>query len=159
MASAITEPTVRVDILRTDRQALYQATAAGLRANPKRLPTVWLYDERGSRIYDEITRLPAYYLPRREAAILRERAASIARLTEARTLVELGAGSARNTRYLLDALDRAGTLERFVPFDVSEDALRASTRAIAAAYPGIDVHAVTGDFERDLAMLPRTAAG
>ena len=155
MASAATEPAVRVDVPRSDRAALYEATAEGLRASPKELPTLWLYDERGSRIYDEITRLPAYYLPRREAEILRARAASIAERTRARTLVDLGAGSARNTRYLLDALARAGTLERFVPFDVSEQALRASARRIAAAHPGIAVHAVGGDFERDLAMLPR----
>src|ERR687883_1023051 len=92
--------------------ALYEATRRGLRAEPRQLPTVWLYDERGSRLYEEITRLPEYYLPRREREILRDRAAAIAGRTRARTLVELGAGGARNTRLLLDALEAAGTLER-----------------------------------------------
>ena len=73
--------------------------------------------------------------------------------TRARTLVELGAGSATNTRFLLDALD-GGTLERFVPLDVSEQTLRTSAQAIAAAYPQISVHAIVGDFERDLGALP-----
>jgi uncharacterized SAM-dependent methyltransferase len=58
--------------------ALYQATRRGLRAEPKRLPTVWLYDERGSELYEQITRLLEYYLPRREREILRARATEIA---------------------------------------------------------------------------------
>jgi L-histidine N-alpha-methyltransferase len=130
--------------------ALYEATRRGLQAEPKQLPTVWLYDERGSRLYEEITRLPEYYLPRREREILHARAAEIARRTQARTLVELGAGAAQNTRLLLDALD----VERFVPLDVSEAALRASAEAIAAAYPRTSVEPLVGDFERDLDELP-----
>jgi L-histidine N-alpha-methyltransferase len=121
-----------------------------LQAEPKRLPTVWLYDERGSRLYEGITRLPEYYLPRREREILRARAAEIAARTRARTLVELGAGAAKNTRLLLDALD----VERFVPVDVSEESLRASAEQIAAAYPRISVAPLVGDFERDLDELP-----
>jgi L-histidine N-alpha-methyltransferase len=138
MPSAATEP------------ALYEATRRGLQAEPKRLPTVWLYDERGSRLYEEITRLPEYYLPRREREILRARAAEIAARTRPRTLVELGAGAATNTRLLLDALD----VERYVPVDVSEEALRASAAQVAAAYPRISVEPLVGDFERDLDALP-----
>jgi L-histidine N-alpha-methyltransferase len=130
---------------------LYEATACGLRSEPKHLPTIWLYDQRGSELYEEITRLPEYYLPQREREILHARAPAIAARTQARTLVELGAGSAANTRLLLDALDM---LERFVPLDVSEEALRASAEAIAAAYPRILVDPVLGDFERDLGSLP-----
>jgi L-histidine N-alpha-methyltransferase len=133
---------------------LYEATVRSLQAEVKQLPTVWLYDERGSRLYDEITRLPEYYLPRREAEILRARAAEIAARTKARTLVELGAGTAKNIRFVLDALDRAGTLERFLPLDVSEQILRESAQAIAAAYPRISVQEIVGDFERDLDALP-----
>jgi L-histidine N-alpha-methyltransferase len=121
----------------------------------KELPAVWLYDEQGSRLYEEITRLPEYYLPRREAEILRDRAALIAKRTQARALAELGAGTAKNSRLLLDALQAAGTLERFIPLDVSEQTLRASAHAIAAAYPRVFVHAIVGDFERHLGALPR----
>jgi L-histidine N-alpha-methyltransferase len=158
MASASTEHAARVDVLLDEadrRLALYEATFRSLQGGVKQLPSVWLYDDRGSRLYDEITRLPEYYLPRREREILRARAATIAAATQARTLVELGAGSANNTRFLLDALDAAGTLERFVPLDVSEQTLRASAEAIAAAYPRIFVDAIVGDFERDLDALPR----
>jgi L-histidine N-alpha-methyltransferase len=133
------------------RSDLYEATARGLQSERKQLPTVWLYDERGSQLYEEITRLPEYYLPQREREILHTRAPAIAARTQARTLVELGAGSAANTRLLLDALE---TLERFVPLDVSEEALRASTDTIAVAYPRILVDPVLGDFERDLGSLP-----
>jgi L-histidine N-alpha-methyltransferase len=132
---------------------LYEATLRSLQAELKELPSVWLYDERGSRLYEEITRLPDYYLPRREGEILRARAAAIASHTQASMLVELGAGNAKNTRLLLDGLDTAGTLERFVPLDVSEQTLRASAQAIAAAYPRVFVHAIVGDFERDLGVL------
>ena len=149
MSRAATECGVRVDVA-DGRPALYEATLRSLQAEVKELPAVWLYDERGSRLYEEITRLPEYYLPRREGEILRARAGTIAGRTQARTLVELGAGGARNTRVLLDALD----IERFVPLDVSAQTLRASAQAIAAAYPGIFVHAIVGDFERDLDTLP-----
>lgn len=131
-----------------------EATFLGLAAQEKELPTVWLYDYRGSRLYEEVTQLPEYYLPRREREILRARAAAIAKRAQARTLVELGAGTAKNTRILLDALDTVGTLERFVPLDVSERTLRVSANEIAAAYPRISVDAIVGDFERDLSGLP-----
>jgi L-histidine N-alpha-methyltransferase len=160
MPEAMTERTVRVDVLREreeGRAALYEATGRNLQARVKQLPAVWLYDERGSQLYDEITRLPEYYLPQREEQILRSTAPLIARRTGARTLVELGAGAAKNIRLVLHALDAAGTLERFVPLDVSEQTLRASAQTIAAAYPRLSVHAIVGDFERDLDAL--TEAG
>jgi L-histidine N-alpha-methyltransferase len=131
---------------------LREATLRGLQGKPKELPTVWLYDERGSQLYEEITRLPEYYLPRREREILRARSPKIAARTQARTLVELGAGNASRTRLLLDAL--APTLERFVPLDVSEEFLRATAEAVAAEYPRIVVESFVGDFERDLGSLP-----
>jgi L-histidine N-alpha-methyltransferase len=140
--------------LTEERTPLYEATLRSLQAEVKELPAVWLYDEHGSRLYEEITRLPDYYLPRREGEILRARAAGIAKRTQARMLVELGAGNAKNIRLLLDALESAGTLERFVPLDVSAQTLRASSEAIAAAYPRISVEPIVGDFERDLDLLP-----
>ena len=140
--------------LTKERTPLYEATLRSLQAEVKELPAVWLYDERGSRLYEEITRLPEYYLTQREGEILHARATTIARRTQATTLVELGAGNAKNTRLLLDALDTAGTLERFIPLDVSEQTLQASAEAIAAAYPRVSVEAIVGDFERDLNLLP-----
>ncbi|MFL6067501.1 MAG: L-histidine N(alpha)-methyltransferase [Gaiellaceae bacterium] len=131
---------------------LREATLEGLQQKPKELPTVWLYDKRGSQLYEEVTRLSEYYPPRREREILRDRSPEIAALTHARTLVELGAGNASRTRLLLDAL--ASTLERFVPLDVSEEFLRSTAEAVAAEYPRLAVDPFVGDFERDLHSLP-----
>jgi L-histidine Nalpha-methyltransferase len=133
------------------RPELYEATRLGLLQTPKELRPVWLYDEHGSLLYEEITRLPDYYLPARETEILGSHAGAIAERTRARTLVELGAGNGRRTRILLDALTR---LERFVPVDVSEEMLRDTARTVAADYPEIEVEERVGDFERDLGALP-----
>jgi len=86
------------------RSSLFDATFWSLREHPKELPPVWLYDELGSRLFDEITRLPEYYPTRTERVILDERCGEIAALTEARTRVELGSGTSEKTRLLLDAL-------------------------------------------------------
>ncbi len=122
---------------------------------PKELSPKWLYDERGSELFDEITRLPEYYPTRREREILEARAGEVARASGADTLIELGSGSSEKTRLLLDAMTRAGTLRRFVPFDVSESFLRQSAEAVALEYPGLRVHAVVGDFGLHLGKLPR----
>jgi L-histidine N-alpha-methyltransferase len=157
MSDGAPPATLQVDIYLTpeDRlDALRDDVRAGLTAAPKRLPPKWFYDERGSVLFEEITRLPEYYLTGRERVILAERANDIARLTAANTLVEPGSGSSEKTRLLLDAMVDVGHLRRFVPFDVSEQALREAAAAIAEEYPGIEVHGVVGDFERDLVRLP-----
>jgi L-histidine Nalpha-methyltransferase len=125
---------------------------AGLTSDPKTLPPVWFYDERGSDLFDEITRLPEYYPTRAERSILVARAAEIASITDADTLVELGSGTSEKTRLLLDAI----APKRFVPFDVSEAVLRDAAAAIAAERAGVDVHVVVGDFHRHLGEVPRT---
>ena len=147
----------RVDVrLGADERAaaLADDARAGLTATPKWLSPKWLYDERGSRLFDAITRLPEYYLTRREREILAARAPEIAVTARADTLVELGSGTSEKTRLLLDALADAGVLRRFVPFDVSESTLRDSAAAVAREYPGIEVEGVVGDFQRHLDALP-----
>jgi L-histidine N-alpha-methyltransferase len=134
--------------------ALRADARAGLTAWPKVLPPKWFYDEEGCRLFDEITRLPEYYPTRTERTILTERAGDIAAATSADTLVELGSGTSEKTRLLLDALSAHGSLQRFVPFDVSEPTLREAAAAITVEYPGIDVHAVVGDFDHHLDRLP-----
>ena len=135
-------------------RALEADVRAGLGATPKTLPPKWFYDDRGSELFDEITRLPEYYPTRTERAILTEHAHDIAKRTGADTLVELGSGTSEKTRILLGALEEAGTLRRFVPFDVSEQTLREAATAVAAEYPGTSVHAIVGDFESHLTELP-----
>jgi L-histidine N-alpha-methyltransferase len=135
--------------------ALRADVLAGLTAIPKTLPPKWFYDDRGSELFDAITRLPEYYPTERERSILRARAASIADHSQADTIVELGSGTSDKTTVLLDAFTAAGRLERFVPFDVSEATLRDAAQRLAARYPGIDVRGVVGDFERHLRFIPR----
>ena len=135
------------------RQALERDVRAGLTNAEKRLPPVWFYDERGSVLFDEITRLPEYYPTRAEREILRHHADEIVRRAGVGTLVELGSGTSEKTRLLLDAMQTAGLLERFVPFDVSEEVLTAAASDIGDVY-GCAVHAVVGDFHRHLHTLP-----
>lgn len=136
------------------REALEADVRAGLSASPKTLPPKWFYDARGSDLFDQITRLPEYYPTRRESEVLTAHADEIAALTQADTLVELGSGTSEKTRLLLTALHSAGTLRRFVPFDVDEWILTVATKQIVDEYPGVDVHAVVGDFEHHLPLLP-----
>ena len=91
-------------------RALEADVRAGLGATPKTLPPKWFYDDRGSELFDEITRLPEYYPTRTERSILVAHARDVAELTKADTLVELGSGTSEKTRLLLDALRDAGTL-------------------------------------------------
>ncbi|WP_436527983.1 L-histidine N(alpha)-methyltransferase [Actinoplanes sp. HUAS TT8] len=126
----------------------------GLAATPKRLPPKWFYDARGSRLFEDITRLPEYYPTRTERAILTENAQEIARITDAKTLVELGSGSSEKTRLLLDAMLERGTLGSFVPLDVSESALLEAVESLNSAYPGLAITGVVGDMTRHLRHLP-----
>jgi L-histidine N-alpha-methyltransferase len=127
----------------------------GLTSTPKTLPPKWFYDAVGSELFEEITRLEEYYPTRREREVLTTYAGEIAARTTAQTLVELGSGSSEKTRLLLDALDAEGSLERYVPVDVSESALTAAAAALAGDYPQLPVHGVVADFERHLELLPR----
>ena len=126
----------------------------GLQAEEKSIPPVWFYDERGSRLFEAITRLPEYYPTRAERALLERYALPIAERSKADTLVELGAGACDKTRVLLDALGRAGTLSRYIPFDVSDEFLRGAAATLADEYEGLDIHAVIGDFHQHLGRIP-----
>jgi len=147
--------TIEVHLTEADlAEALRRDASAGLTAEKKHLPPKWFYDERGSQLFDDITRLPEYYPTRKETEILEREAAAISRRTGATSLLELGSGTSTKTRLLLDGLADGGTLERFVPFDVCEPVLRDAAPELVARYPGIRVDAVVGDFERHLGLLP-----
>ncbi|MFF2126499.1 L-histidine N(alpha)-methyltransferase [Streptomyces olivochromogenes] len=124
----------------------------GLGSAPRTLPSKWFYDKRGSDLFEQITQLPEYYPTRAEQEILTRRAPEIAALTRAATLIELGSGSSRKTRLLLDALTAAGTLRRYAPLDVSAPALDEAGRAIRRDYPQLTVSATVADFETGLAL-------
>jgi len=127
---------------------------AGLQGSEKSIPPVWFYDERGSRLFEVITQLPEYYPTRAERALLEEHAASIAELSKADTLVELGAGACDKTRVLLSALQETGLLARYVPFDVSDEFLRGAATTLSEEFETLDIHLVIGDFHHHLAEIP-----
>ena len=135
-------------------QALRADVRAGLTASPKTLPPKYFYDARGSELFDEITRLPEYYLSRAETAILARHAPQIAQLARCESLVELGSGTSAKSRLLLQAMLDGGTLREFVPFDVDPAVLTEATTALAAEYPGLRLAPFVGDFERDLGAIP-----
>ncbi|HSK16540.1 MAG TPA: L-histidine N(alpha)-methyltransferase [Gaiellaceae bacterium] len=150
------QPAIEAHLTPDDlRRELAEDARAGFLAEPKELPPRWFYDERGSQLFDEITRLPEYYLTRREREILERRSAEIAAVSRAETLIELGSGTSAKTRLLLDAFAAEGSLARFVPFDVSEATLSSAAAAIEREYPGLEVSAVVGDFQRHIGLLPR----
>ena len=140
-------------------QALRSDVRAGLTSAPKTLPPKWFYDERGSKLFDEITRLPEYYPTRTESAILTAEAKTIASNAQVETLVELGSGTSEKTHLLLDAFRDAGTLRGYVGFDVDEVTLAQAGAALAAEYPGLAVVGVVGDFEKHVPALRDIGTG
>jgi L-histidine N-alpha-methyltransferase len=136
------------------RQRMRSDAVAGLQAEHKSIPPVWFYDEKGSQLFEEITQLPEYYPTRAERKLLERHALTIAELSKADTLVELGAGSCEKSRVLLSAMQAAGTLTRYVPFDVSDDFLRDAAATLADEYEDLSIHLVIGDFQHHLAEIP-----
>lgn len=157
-AGALAPPrSYRLDVHPGAASTLAADARAGLAARPKRMPPKHLYDARGSELFEEITRLPEYYQTRAELRILRRAAPGIVARHGVDELVELGAGAARKTAVLIDAIRAGGSPGRYVPFDVCPEALLAAAGRLADAYPGLAVHGVAGDFERHIAAIPPRA--
>jgi len=148
--------TIKIDNRKRDGvpTALTDEIRDGLTRELKELSPRHFYDERGSALFDQITTLPEYYPTRCERSILNRRAPEIVALTGARDLVELGSGTASKTRALLYAMAGAGTLRRYVPFDVDPSVIEASALELTQLYPSLEVHGVVGDFGHDLHRIP-----
>jgi L-histidine Nalpha-methyltransferase len=129
---------------------------AGLTASKKKLPCRYLYDAEGSALFEEICALPEYYLTRAEQEILETRAGEILASCPAdAALVELGSGSAKKTRALIDAaLSRRGAL-RYVPIDISRSMLEESSRALLGDYPTVEITAIAAEYRAGLRWLRR----
>lgn len=132
----------------------------GLSSQPKRLSPKYFYDQRGSQLFDAITELPEYYPTRTELGILQDNGTEIAGfLGDNCMLMELGSGSSRKIRVLLDALQPAA----YVPLDISREHLLGSAQALARDYPELEVHAACTDYSGDFEVpelpedLPRAA--
>ncbi|MDX1643838.1 MAG: L-histidine N(alpha)-methyltransferase [Thermoanaerobaculia bacterium] len=154
--SGVSDGRIRIQISPEvhDEERILDELGTALREDPPRIPSRHFYDERGSRLFDQITRLEEYYPTRSEAALLAEHADRIVARASPRCLVELGSGSAAKTRRLLDAMAHSGSLERYVPFDISEEPLRRSAVALAADYPQLRIDGLVGDFSAHLDDIP-----
>lgn len=149
------EPIVEVHLDDDDlRRVLRSDVREGLSQVPKVIPPKYFYDDRGSVLFEEITKLDEYYPTRREREILETHSFEIAKLAAADTLVELGSGTSLKTMLLISAFHEQGFIERFVPFDVSASTLRDAATMISERWPDVAVHAVVGDFERHLGEIP-----
>src|SRR3954469_7238196 len=128
---------------------------AGLAAPIPAVPARWLYDRRGSELFEEITRLPEYYPTRTETALLERHSGEIAAmLGTGEAVVEFGSGSSTKTPILLRAVDPSA----YVPIDISGDFLRESAQAIRAEFPGLPVLPLEADFMRRIELPPAIAA-
>jgi L-histidine Nalpha-methyltransferase len=133
---------ISVAIKRAD-EAMLAEVAQGLACSQKEISPKYFYDHRGSELFEEITRLPEYYLTRTERALLQRVAPTIATSLRPASVVELGAGSAEKTRILLDALGAASLT--YVPVDVSAGFLEETAARMRASYPGLRVTPVVAD--------------
>lgn len=137
-------PTLPLIDLHPERGVLGDEVLAGLRNTPKHLPSKLFYDARGSRLFDAICELDAYYLTRAEEAIMATHSEEMAAaLGPGVLLVEYGSGSSRKTRILLDDLAAPAG---YVPVDISREHLVRAAEQIAAEYPGLSVRPVCVDY-------------
>ena len=134
--------------------------ADGLSRPQKELSPKYFYDQRGSELFEEITRLEEYYPTRTERAMLHAWMPSLIRRLGSRTLVELGAGSAEKSRIILDAMRDAGTAGLYVPIDVSATFLAQTAVRLRREYPTLAVEPAIADIAEELNLprrLPRPA--
>jgi L-histidine N-alpha-methyltransferase len=117
----------------------------GLRRQQRELPPKYFYDERGSQLFEDITRLPEYYLTRAETEILTAQAQHVVAITGACTLIELGAGSATKTRILLSAMQHNANRVTYMPVDVSEEFLHQTSAALQREFPSVVVEPIVSD--------------
>ena len=157
-APAAFERTATIALVDDRKSTMIDEVREGLGRRQKELPPKYFYDERGSELFEKITRLPEYYLTRSERALLEDHARSLVETLRPRTLVELGAGSAAKTRILLDAMRDAGCAEQYVPVDVSEDFLAETARQLRTEYPTLRVTPAIADISTSLGLnehMPR----
>jgi L-histidine Nalpha-methyltransferase len=160
MRAVVDTDAVRIEswLSEADERSLGNDVLDGLTRPFKELPPKHFYDARGSELFERICELEEYYPTRTERALLQEHAAEIVRGSGAGELVELGSGSALKARILLGAMNAAGQLERYIPVDVSESALRDAAEELVQEFDGLRVHGVIADFERHLDCIPPARA-
>jgi L-histidine Nalpha-methyltransferase len=138
----------------TRRKWMAEDVVHGLTSRPKSLPPKYFYDVTGSRLFDEITRLPEYYLTRTEEALLAQAAPALMQTLRPRDVVELGSGFSQKTRRLLEARDGDRPPLRYTPVEIDAETVVEAAAELTARHPEVEVHGVIGDFERHLVHVP-----
>ena len=148
--------TIQIDswLSESEERSLANDVLDGLTRPFKELPPKHFYDTRGSELFEQICSLPEYYPTRTELSILKAVAREIVHTTGAGELVELGSGASDKARILLDAMVAEGTLQRYIPLDVSASVVHEAAEQLVEDYDGLLVHGVIGDFERHLGRVP-----
>ncbi len=136
---------------------LQEDVSSGLLTKPRSLPPKYFYDEVGSDLFDQICDTKEYYPTRAESALLQEFAASIIELTTPSNIIELGSGTSRKTRHLLDMCEQQGLSPKYWPMDVCEPLLRDVAKDLMQAYPWLNVNALVGDYHGGFAHFPSIA--
>ena len=138
-----------MDVLTPVDPAFRNDVLAGLGAPIRAVPARWLYDRRGSELFEAITRLPEYYLTRADTALLERHCPEVARIAgHGDVVVEFGSGSSTKTPILLRSVSAAA----YVPIDISGDFLRDSSAALQRLFPELAIHPVEADFMRPIAL-------
>lgn len=143
---------VRLDRATPDHE-IGRLLRSSLQASPRTIPCQFFYDDRGSELFEQICSLPEYYLTRTEAQILQHNAPTIAQLTQASQIVELGSGSSTKTRLLLNAFTESLT---YVPIDISGAILTSTAEQLIQEYPNLAIHGLVASYETALEQLPPT---
>jgi L-histidine Nalpha-methyltransferase len=139
---------------RVQNPSMLAEVAAGLAAPQKELSPKYFYDQRGSELFEAITRLPEYYPTRTERALLEGWMPELMAQLGTRTLIELGAGNAEKSRIILDAMRATGLGELYVPIDVSATFVSQTAAQLRHEYPGLTVEPAIADISVEL-NLPR----
>ena len=128
-----------------------QDVLSGLSQRPRVISAKYLYDQVGSELFEKITQQPEYYAARAELDILSRHSKDIAQyIPDNATLIDLGSGSSKKIRALLNILKPA----RYVAVDISQDMLLKSTTQLSVDFPWLEVHALCSDFSEQLDLPP-----
>jgi L-histidine N-alpha-methyltransferase len=163
LQNKVTQPIERLEILNClvedSSEEIGQDIVEGMTQPQKLLPSKYFYDAHGSWLFERICSLPEYYLTRTELAILKQTAPEIMAFfsKDAGDLVELGSGSNRKIKILLDAAGGIGLPKiRYVPVDISESALYEASQDLLHLYQDLHILGIIADFTRHLEVLPRS---
>ncbi|WMW26156.1 L-histidine N(alpha)-methyltransferase [Methanolobus sediminis] len=139
----------------TGESSVRDKLVAGLRSNPKTLPSMFFYDHRGSELFEQITRLEEYYPPRIEIPLLASTARKLAPDLKGCDIVELGSGDCSKISVFLDEVpkDVRATMA-YYPVDVCKEAIEKSACNLNVKYPEMEIHGITADFLEHMEMIP-----